>query len=222
MGRMMSGAAKHEPPRASAVLVEGFLGGTRIATPDGWRPAEELRAGDPVLTVDGPPQPLRLARHSRIRPAHWPAALAPLLVPPGALENREALVLLSGQHVLLESDWAEAQCGEPFALLPAAALDGFRGIGRHAPPVEAVAVSLGFARDELVYAAGTTLVRCGGVEPAADPLQAMLTRAHRGYPPALSLEQALHLLACLVAEEAGLALRSLPAYAARTRGANRP
>ncbi|MCE6961287.1 Hint domain-containing protein [Cereibacter sphaeroides] len=218
----MSGAGDQDPPPASAVQVEGVFGGTRIATPEGWRPVEQLRRGDAVLTVDGPPQPLRLARHNRIRPAGWPVSLGPLLVPPGALDNRESLLLLSGQHVLLECDLAEVQCGEPFALVPAAALDGFRGIFRVTPPAETVAVSLGFAQEELVYAAGSTLLRCGGTEPAENPVQAMLTRARGGRSPALSLEQAAHLIACLVAEEAGAALRGLTFQAARARGANRP
>ncbi|MGP3695751.1 Hint domain-containing protein [Rhodobacter sp. NSM] len=218
----MTGAGNRDPARGTAVLVEGFLGGTPIATPAGWRAVESLRAGDPVLTVDGPPQTIRLARHCRIRPALWPPRLAPLRVPPGALKNREELVLLSGQQVLLECDQAESQFGEPFALVPAAALEGFRGIFRDPPAGEPLAVTLGFGEEELVYAAGAALLRCGPSEPPRDAVQALFARAGAGIAPALSLEQGLHLVACLVAEEAGAALRQLPLQAAFARGAKRP
>ncbi|SNX67422.1 Hint domain-containing protein [Cereibacter ovatus] len=210
---------EQDTPQGAAVLVEGIFAGTSVATPKGWRAAELIREGDAVLTMDGPPQPVRMARHSRIRPAQWPPSLAPLHVPPGALDNRAALLLLSGQLVLLETERAETLCGEPFALVPAAALDGFRGIARMPPPDETLAVSLGFAQEQVIYAAGATLLRCAGLEVPEDPVQAMLTRTAVARPPALTLEQGLHLIACLLAEEAGAALRG---QAARERGANRP
>ncbi|WP_186312268.1 Hint domain-containing protein [Cereibacter sediminicola] len=218
----MTGAGEQEPPRATAVLVEGFLGATPIATPEGWRPAESLQTGDAVLTFAGPPQPIRRAQHSRVHPADWPRRLAPLRVPVGALENHEELLLLSGQQVLLQCDQAESQFGEPFALVPAAALEGFRGIVRARVPGRPLAVTLNFAQEELVYAAGAALLRCPASEGPDDPLRALLARAESGRTPALSLEQSLHLVACLVAEEAGAVLRQFPLQAARARGANRP
>ena len=204
------------------MLVEGIVGGTTVATTVGWRPVERIREGDALLGADGRSRVVELVRHSPIRPSGWPASLVPLLVPAGALANREDLVLLSGQLVLLETGPVDAVMGERSVLVPAAALDGFGGIARVRPVDGSVVVSLGFARDELILASGALLLRCPGSGVASDPLRAMRARAARGCPPALSLEQAVALVACLVAAEAGSGLRGAGVYAARDWGENLP
>lgn len=67
------------PPENVAIC---FLAGTRIAVPGGYRPVEDLRPGDPVLTRDAGPQPLvwtaatpvdgeRLDRNPNLRPVKF-------------------------------------------------------------------------------------------------------------------------------------------------------
>ena len=201
----MSDRGKQGRPRASAVMAEGLFAGTSVATPAGWRPVETLEEGDAVLTLGGRVRRLTQVRPSRIEPAFWPATLAPLLAPPGALGNRVPLVLLSGQRVMLATGPAGDHAGGPFALVPAAALDGYRGIVRVPPPAEAVAVTCAFAQAEVILAAGMACLACGGTESRENPVASLLAPDQ---PPALNMEQAAELVARLVAEEAAAVLRA--------------
>ncbi|MDT8856591.1 Hint domain-containing protein [Paracoccaceae bacterium Fryx2] len=180
-----------------AAAAGGIVAGTPVATPQGWCAVERLAPGDSVLTFEAGPQPLgRVAR----------AAAARLLrVPQGALDNRAALVLTAGQGVLIESDSAEALYGDPFALIPALALDGFRGIAP-APRRMARAVILGFDLPQIVYASRAVLLACPGA-CAGTGLDALRQRAARAETPLLPLDQARALVACLIAEDVGAALR---------------
>ncbi|WP_168732919.1 Hint domain-containing protein [Aliigemmobacter aestuarii] len=210
-------------------MAEGVLSGTPIATPRGWVPVEELSPGDLVLTFDDGPVPL-FELWSQPLPG-LPAAIAlrahwPLDVPVAALGNRSALRLLPEQHVLIECDAAEEAHGEPFALVPAAALEGYRGIGLARPEPGLSVWRLGFPRDQVVYAGRGALIAA----PAPD-----LATAHdpeggadRTPYPTLPLSEARALVACLMAEDLGTALRPLPqddagaGQAARFSGAKRP
>lgn len=183
-----------------SVIAEGIVASTPIATPKGWRAAGSLRQGAQVLTFDGGPQEVAFAHLHPINamfPAYWP-----LLVPPWALDNREDLLLLPEQKVLIECDVAEELYGDPFALIPAQALAGWRGIDRSRPQDGALAVTLGFSAPQVIYASRGVLLSCPGASlfdldwPVAD---------HAAY----TLTQARHLVACMMAEEAGAALRGL-------------
>jgi hypothetical protein len=181
-----------------SVIAEGIVSATLIATPEGWRAAGSLGPGARVLTFDHGPQAVVSAHIqpiSGVFPSHWP-----LLVPSWALDNREDLVLLPEQKLLIEADVAETLFGDPFALIPAVAMDGWRGIGRWRPTDGMAAVVLGFAEPQLIYASRGVLLSCPG-----DPFA-----VGDWYAPGLaacSLTQARHLIACLMAEEAGAALR---------------
>jgi len=181
------------------ILAEGIMADTRIATPQGWRAAGDLLVSDTVLTFESGVQKVDWVWRSRITDAEvWPLGFWPLHVPVGALDNREALVLLAEQRVLVESDGAEALYGDPFALIPARVLEGYRGISRCRPPEGAGLVLLGFAEQQILYASRAALLVCPGCATAE-------ARAH--YPP-LTTQQAHHLVACLMAEDVGLALRA--------------
>ncbi len=192
----------HKPEIAErsgpSVVAEGILSSTSIATPTGWRPAGSLVPGTLVLTFDGGPQPVRSAHLAALGGAH--PSLWPLLVPAWALDNREELILLPEQKVLIEADIAEELYGDPFALIPAQALEGWRGIARCRPPMGTAAVQIGFDEPQVVYASRGVLLSCPG-----DPFAEMdwLQSSHSSY----SLTQARHLMACMMAEEAGAALR---------------
>lgn len=162
----------------------GILSDVRVATPRGWRAAGRLRAGDMVLTLDDGMQPL-----TGVLRQGWPATVSaapvwPLRVPPGVLGNRRALDLAPGQGVAVECDAAEALSGAPLALVPVAALAGWRGIAPVAPQGDRLVLRL--ALPGIVYAEGAALIGCGA--------------------PVLPLPQARHLAACLMAGDVGTAL----------------
>jgi hypothetical protein len=182
----------------ASVAADGIIATTPIATPDGWRLAGSLLPGALVVTFDAGIQPVMQAQ---VLPFYnVPSAFWPLLVPPWALDNREDVLLLPEQKVLLEADLAEDLYGDPFALVPAQALEGWRGIARCRPPEPSAAVQLGFATPQILYASRGVLLSCPG-DPMTDT---------DGPEPAFcsySLAQARHLVACLMAEETGAALR---------------
>lgn len=135
-------------------VASGLVSGTKVATQMGWRPVEAVAVGDQVLTFDGGLQYVTGIQREVIwtggnqsDPETWP-----LHVPAGALGNREDMSLMPQQAVLVESDTAEDVFGDPFAMIPAASLDGFRGICRVAPAERIEIVTITFARDEVVFA----------------------------------------------------------------------
>lgn len=188
--------ANEEPTNDCA---EGILGHTPIATPLGWRDADSLRLGDEVLGFDsGRAVVVRrdLLGPCRAGPAHWP-----MLVPEGVLDNRAELRLIPEQKLLLECDAAESRWGEPFVLIPAAALEGYRGITRIRPDPSEGVVRLGFARDEILYASRGVLILC----PQTDLIS---VGEGMGYP-APDLETARTLVA-EVAATGGFAALPIP------------
>lgn len=185
---------------APSVVAEGIVGTTPIATPLGWRTAASLIVGQDVLTFDNGPQPVTSARIVALGSgsmAHWP-----LLVPPWALDNRDELILLPEQKVLIEADIAETLYGDPFALIPSQALEGWRGITRWRPPLGAAAVLLEFEEPQVIYASRGILLSCPG-DPYSEADWLDATHVH------YTLAQARHLITCLMAEETGAALRGL-------------
>jgi hypothetical protein len=106
-----------------------FLRGTRIRTPAGDVPVEELAAGDLVLTHDGRAVPL-LWTGSRTVSAddlrRFPA-LRPIRLPAGSLGKGSPArdLYVSPQHRVLMTGWkAELLFGLPEILVPAKALAG--------------------------------------------------------------------------------------------------
>lgn len=179
-------------------IAEGIVSDTLIATSSGWRPADSLRVGDPVLTFDHGEQAITGLRSTVLGPdiqTHWP-----LLVPAGALQNREDVILLPEQKVMIDSDIAEELFGEAFVLLPALSLQSWRGIDLSRPPSGKAVVQISFSEPQIIYASRTLMLSCPGEELA------QLDWSDPGYF-ACSMTQARHLIACIMAEEAGAALR---------------
>ncbi|SOB92621.1 Hint domain-containing protein [Rhodobacter sp. JA431] len=144
---------------------DGIVAGTRIATAMGWRPVEAMAAGDMVMTFDHGMRPVRAVHRSHLFAgrAKLPRSMMPLAVPEGALGNASPMLLLPEQNVLVESDLAEAVFGDPFALIPAAALEGYRGITRITPHQRIEIITLQFDEDEVIYANGTGMIHCASV-----------------------------------------------------------
>ena len=139
----------------------GLMAGTRIGTSMGWRAVEALAPGDLVLTFDNSLQPLVEVR----RETFWlsDAAMgdtALVVVPAGAMGNSVDVTLLPDQGVLIESEAACDAYGDPFAVLRAKVLEGFRGIERARPQPKMEVITLVFANDEVVYAEGGILLHC--------------------------------------------------------------
>lgn len=148
---------------------EGIVAGTRIATAMGWRPVEAIAEGDMVMTFDHGLRPVVSVSRSQLFAGRsaCPRHMMPLAVPPGALGNASPMLLLPEQNVLVESDLAEAVFGDPFALIPAAALEGYRGIDRITPHQRVEIITLGFEEEEVVYANGTGMIHCASVHGAS-------------------------------------------------------
>ncbi len=77
-----------------------FVAGTRIATPRGLVPVEDLAVGDMVLTVDDGPQPLRWIGNRTVDAI---GSLAPIEFAPGAVGDHGRL-RVSPQHRIMMSD----------------------------------------------------------------------------------------------------------------------
>ena len=93
-----------------------FTAGTRILTPRGPRPVEDLRPGDLVITRDNGPQPLRWAGR---RTVAGKGDFAPIRFDTGALGNTRPL-LVSPQHRMLHrSSMAALYFNSPEVLLSA-------------------------------------------------------------------------------------------------------
>lgn len=156
------------PDRSSAIeglLItgqSGFISGTHVASNLGWRAVESLRVGDKVLTFDHGMQTITdIQRQSQA----WlgrklPKTHLPLMVPRGALYNRRDMWLMPDQGLLVESESIEDALGDPFAVIPASVLHGFRGIERSDPGERPDVTILAFAQDEAVYVEGGMLAHC--------------------------------------------------------------
>ena len=180
----------------------GLVAGTKVATSIGWRPVEALIAGDKVLTFDDGLQKItRLDRtllYSEDKPC--PRHLWPMEVPTGALGNQSPMRLLPEQSVMLESDTAEEIFGCPFSMMPAAALEGFRGITRTDPRGSVEVVSLCFAQDQVVFANIGALFLCPRVITGEIVRDSMEMSAGGPYYP-MDFDRAETLAAMIEAEE---------------------
>jgi len=112
-----------------------FCAGTLIATPDGPRPVEDIRPGDPVATRDNGVQGVRRAEWRQVSAA-WLIAEPrhrPVLIPADALGRGVPAsdLRVSRQHrLLITGNKAARRWGRAEVLIAAAKLIGWRGIRR--------------------------------------------------------------------------------------------
>ncbi|MFN4056758.1 MAG: Hint domain-containing protein [Roseinatronobacter sp.] len=144
-----------------ALREDGLLAGTMIATDDGWRPVDGVAKGDLVLTFDNGMQPVTGVHRLEIKRATVPAHKSFLmLVPANALGNRKDLLLMPSQEVIVESDRAEVDFGEPFVLVQTLMLDGYHGI-RKVPMARDLQITmLTFENEQIIHASGAALIVC--------------------------------------------------------------
>lgn len=138
----------------------GFVAGTRVVTPGGWATVESLHVGDEVLTFDAGFQRVTalattpIFSHDYVTPRqHWP-----IFVPAGALENRHDLLVQPGEGVLVESPSVRDKWGDPYAVIPGAALDVLDGTHRVEPSTMLNAVLPVFAEDQMLFVNGGALL----------------------------------------------------------------
>jgi hypothetical protein len=155
----------------------GLVEGTKIATAMGFQRIETIEPGDRVVTFDNGLQEVRAVRREPLFVSDiCPRSLTPLFVPAGAIGNAQDMVLLPHQAVLIESDAAEAELGDPFVLMQAKDLDGICGIEHVTPDAPATVITLEFDNDEVVFAASGAMCIC----PSRTDLAGMLTRQPGG------------------------------------------
>ncbi len=196
--------------------MRGIPSGTRIATADGWRSVDMLAIGDRVLTFDnGPQEIVAITRATQfVDDDTAPSFANPIHVPAGAIGNCEPMVLLPEQNVMIESDEAESRTGDPFALIPAKALVGFRGVERFRALRHFDVLTLHCENDELVYVEGGALILAQSTIPGAVATLEEIGRSGRPSPyVAYRGRDAADLVAALAADDA-LTTGQATAYAA--------
>jgi len=190
-----------DPSAASdgaALKTRGLLAGGHVATAMGWRPVEALAAGDMVLTFDHGLRPV-LEVH---RETFWvadmmaPASYASVVVPAGAMGNSQDLELLPDQGVLIESEAACDAHGDPFAIVPARSLAGYRGITRGASKTRIEVITLVFDRAQVIYVQGGALVHC----PPAEVRLSDIGLANEVYD-VIPADEAEFLVECMMIED---------------------
>ncbi|MBT0958587.1 Hint domain-containing protein [Alphaproteobacteria bacterium KMM 3653] len=196
------------PEGAQAVMpagtTSGLTAGTLVATPKGWRGVETISAGDEVMTFDGGMQRVQAVARSVLwgGDMECPGAYRPLHIPAGLLGNRRDMQVLPEQTVVLESDAAEAAFGDPFALVPAVALEGLPGVESLSPRGLIEVVQLSFEDDQLIYAEGSALVFCPS-HVAGEPIDLAMLNTESALSSdyrVLSMHDARLLTTCVVAE----------------------
>lgn len=143
-------------------VTTGLVAGTLVETATGWQPVERLSVGDAVHTLDG-----GLARILGLdRRSLHPDQAAALLIPGGSFDACSDLMVLQGQHILLDT-LDDADLGAAaFALVPAAAFLGAGARRVHlTAPVEVVTPL--FADEEILYANSGVLLHCPGIADGA-------------------------------------------------------
>jgi hypothetical protein len=178
----------------------GLLEGTHVASNLGWRAVDAIAVGDKVLTFDNAMQPVIEVRREVVfaQPAENPQRCWPVAVPSGAFGNRCELILPPDQGVMIECEAAADPMGDPFAVVPAMALDGIRGVHRVPPRHCEQIVTLFFAQDEVIYVEGGTLAYC----PRLTCLVSDDFSQVEGPYDVLSLHDAAILVDCMGAEDA--------------------
>ncbi len=127
-----------------------FTAGTRILTPQGPRPVEDLRRGDMVITRDNGPQPLRWTGR---REVDGQGDFAPIRFETGVFDNTRPL-LVSPQHRMLHQSTAAAlYFNTPEVLLSAKHLVNGRSVTR-SDCARVTYLHLLFDRHEIIFAEG--------------------------------------------------------------------
>lgn len=153
-----------QPAVIPAPVIGGIVAGTLVEGARGWVAVETLRIGDKVQTLDG-----GLARvHALDRRNLTQAAESALIhVPGGSYDACSDLMLVPGQHVLMDTLGDPALGAAPYALVPAIALTCDPMIRRRFPVLTVEVITPLFADEEIIFANSGVLLHCPGVMDGA-------------------------------------------------------
>jgi hypothetical protein len=170
------------PTHAQNLREIGLVAGSMVATQTGWCAIERIVGGDHLLTFDNGMKPVVENRATIIRRAELPEAKAHLMyVPAGALGNRVEMRVLPMQELVLESDRAEVAYGDPFVLIPALFLEGYKGI-RKAPMTADLKVHmLTFTSEQIIQINGAMLALASS-KACLSPFGETLAAESQRYP----------------------------------------
>jgi len=143
-----------ESNRQSFDFVPCFVAGTRLATPEGWRPIETLSVGELVMTQDHGLEPIRWIGQTTCTAE---GALAPIRIRAGALGQGLPVrdLLVSPQHrMLLRSRIAERMTGAREVLVPAKKLLDLPGIDVADDLQTVTYLHMMFDEHEIIFAEG--------------------------------------------------------------------
>jgi len=144
-----------------ALREDGLLAGTMVATDEGWRPVEGIAPGDMVLTFDNGMQRVCGNHRIEIKRASVPSFKAfTMFIPADAIGNRKDMILMPSQEVIVECDMAEIDYGEPFVLIQALLLEGYRGIRKTEIARDLCIHMLTFDNEQIIHTSGATLAVC--------------------------------------------------------------
>ena len=183
-------------------LATGLYASTLIRTAFGLQPAATLRPGDLVMTQD-----LGLVPVACVRPEPR-QALWSVRIPAAALGNPDAVMVPPGQPLLIRTSWAMPFSGDDLALVPATALEGWRGIAPHVPARTEAILHLRLDQPAILWIGPGLLAGCDSNDDAAFDMKRFMQLPRR---PTLPLAAARHMVAQLVADETCSAFKTLQA-----------
>ncbi|WP_299204084.1 Hint domain-containing protein [uncultured Tateyamaria sp.] len=134
----------------NATSVPCFVAGTLISTPEGDVPVESLREGDPVLTQDDGPQPLRWIGTRTVAAQDQ---YAPILIRAGTFGQHDDVMLSPLHRVLIRDSLAELLFGDREVLVAAKDLVNDRSVTRREGGTVTY-VHLMFDRHQVVFSGG--------------------------------------------------------------------
>ncbi|MEZ5751434.1 MAG: hypothetical protein R3D60_05500 [Paracoccaceae bacterium] len=116
---------------------------------------------------------------------------------------------MANQEILLESDRAEDEIGDPFVLFPAVLLSGYQGMGRQKIDGDLDVFMLTFRDEQIIQVEGAALVACRA-EADFSPLDAAgKAQDFVGYPR-LAQDQLQQLAIAILAEQGRAELAAQP------------
>lgn len=183
-------------------LATGFYASTPVQTAFGWTAVSALGPGDLVMTRDMGLLPV-VAVHTEVRQALWSVR-----IPADALGNPGPVMLPPGQPLLIRTHWAMPFSGDDLALVPATALEGWRGIAPHVPARTEAILQLRLDHSAILFVGPGLLAGCDGGTDTGFDLKRLMQFPRR---PVLPLAAARHMVAQLVADEACEGIRALQA-----------
>jgi hypothetical protein len=127
-------------------------------------PVEALRIGTRVHTLDGGLTRI-LALDRRTLPPQAECAL--IHVPGGLHDACSDLMLVPGQHLLIDTLGCDAHGAAPYLLVPALALTSDPLVHRELPDLQIEVITPLFAEEEVIFANSGVLLHCPSVVDGA-------------------------------------------------------